>query len=112
MRECKVKQRERRGGGGRAGGVCFVVPTMVPLVGVSSNSQCVPQDIPNNATLLSYMLWPKLNFHVQYINYKGGGQRKAPLCSYWEFPMFQEKRSDVPIKVAPSKKCWAHPSTC
>ncbi len=61
MRKCKVEQRDISLGGVVC---CFVVLTMVPSLAVSSNSQCVPQDIPNNTTLLSHMLWPNLNYHV------------------------------------------------
>lgn len=64
--------------------------------------QCVPQYVPNSATLLSHMLRPKLNLYI-YIHYKrvdlGGGG--ASLCFYFEeFPCFQKRRRDEPIKVA------------
>jgi len=84
-------------GGGR-----FVVPTKVPSVGVSSNSQCIPQDIPNNTTILPRLLWSKLNFHVYKL--QRGESKGNHLCApIGSAEFFKKKRSDVPIKVAPSK---------
>jgi hypothetical protein len=48
----------------------FVFSNMFP-----SSSQCVPQHVPNIITLLSHMLWPKLNFHIyNYFIYFDGSK--------------------------------------
>jgi len=48
-----------------------------------------------------------------YINYKGGRAKESTYVLLLGVSnVFKKKRNDVPIKVAPSKKLWAHPSTC
>ncbi len=74
------------GGGGDGGsgrGICFAqfVPTVFPssLQGVPSKFPNSSQYVSNSTTLLSHMLWPKLNFH----NYRL--QRQATrknLCAF------------------------------
>ncbi len=39
-------------------------------------------DVLNNTTLLTHMLWPKLNFHVVIYTTKGG-LMEPPMCSFW-----------------------------
>jgi hypothetical protein len=89
-------------GFGRVGkGVCFF---SVPNVFPSSFQRCSQ----NTPTLLSHILWQKLNFHIY--NYKCG--LKGNHIYFGQCPMFQ-KIGDGQINVAPSnpkKTLGAHPT--
>jgi hypothetical protein len=73
--------------------ICYpqFVPTVFPssLQGVPSKFPNSSQYVSNSTTLLTHMLWPKLNFHKY--NTTEVGQQEAPMCFYFgECPMFQK----------------------
>jgi hypothetical protein len=78
--------------------VFFVVTNMFP-----SSSQWVPQHVPNITTLLSHMLWQKLNFHTHIHTYISNllwwtWMKHLFASNFWSAQCFK-KFGDGPIKV-------------
>jgi len=73
----------------------------------SPSSHVVPQDVPNNTSILSHMICPKFNSHVYKL--KKVGQRGAHLflfcnrdpkrCFYWGGPNVPKTIGDGLINV-------------
>jgi hypothetical protein len=73
------------GGGGREGK--DFEKTFLGPMGLPSNSQTVPQDIPNNISNLSHMFCPKFNSHVYKLKMWAIGEHMGEkTCFNWGMP--------------------------
>jgi hypothetical protein len=61
--------------------------TFLGPMGLPSNSQTIPQDIPNNISNLSHMFCPKFNSHVYKLKMWAIGEHMGEkTCFNWGMP--------------------------